>query len=76
MSDFKRRHFQGEVILWAVRWYCRYRVSLLSLMTTPELLAAARAEWAGKTDGQAYICPISDNVMPGSAHGRKTTSFR
>lgn len=26
MSDF-RRHFEGEVILWAVRWYCRYGVS-------------------------------------------------
>lgn len=23
MSEFKRRHFQGEVILWPVRWYCR-----------------------------------------------------
>ncbi|HCF3302446.1 TPA: IS6 family transposase, partial [Pseudomonas aeruginosa] len=24
MTDFKWRHFQGDVILWAVRWYCRY----------------------------------------------------
>jgi transposase, IS6 family len=24
---FKWRHFQGEVILWVVRWYCRYGVS-------------------------------------------------
>ncbi|EEW9911123.1 TPA: IS6 family transposase, partial [Escherichia coli] len=23
MTDFKWRHFQGDVILWAVRWYCR-----------------------------------------------------
>src|SRR5215213_2358914 len=23
-KDFKWRHFQGEIILWAVRWYCRY----------------------------------------------------
>ena len=23
MSDFKRRHFEGETVLWAVRWYCR-----------------------------------------------------
>jgi hypothetical protein len=22
-DDFKGRHFRGEVILWAVRWYCR-----------------------------------------------------
>ena len=24
MSDFKGRHFGGEIVLWAVRWYCRY----------------------------------------------------
>ena len=23
MSDFKGRHFEGEIVLWAVRWYCR-----------------------------------------------------
>jgi hypothetical protein len=27
VSDFKGRHFQGEIVLWAVRWYCRYGVS-------------------------------------------------
>ena len=21
MSDFKGRHFRGEIVLWAVRWY-------------------------------------------------------
>jgi IS6 family transposase len=26
MSDFKGRHFEGETVLWAVRWYCRYGV--------------------------------------------------
>jgi transposase, IS6 family len=31
MGDFKWRHFQGEVILWAVRWYCRDRVSYRDL---------------------------------------------
>ncbi len=24
MDDFKWRHYQGEIILWAVRWYCCY----------------------------------------------------
>ena len=24
MSEFKGRHFRGEIVLWAVRWYCRY----------------------------------------------------
>ena len=27
MSDFKGRHFGGEIVPWAVRWYCRYGVS-------------------------------------------------
>lgn len=31
MSDFKWRHFQGEIILWAVRWYCRYGISYRDL---------------------------------------------
>ena len=31
MSEFKGRHFQGEVILWAVRWYCRYGISYREL---------------------------------------------
>ena len=31
MSDFKWRHFEGAVILWAVRWYCKYRISYRNL---------------------------------------------
>src|SRR3546814_5683004 len=31
MTDFKWRHFQGDVILWAVRWYCRYGISYRDL---------------------------------------------
>jgi IS6 family transposase len=31
MSDFKGRHFQGEIILWAVRWYCKYGISYREL---------------------------------------------
>ena len=27
MNDFKGRHFDGQIILWAVRWYCKYGVS-------------------------------------------------
>ena len=31
MSDFKWRHFQSDVILWAVRWYCSYGISYRDL---------------------------------------------
>ena len=31
MADFKGRHFEGEVVLWTVRCYCRYGVSYRDL---------------------------------------------
>ena len=31
VSDFKGRHFEGEIVLWAVCWYCRYGVSYRDL---------------------------------------------
>jgi IS6 family transposase len=30
-NHFKWRHFRGEIILWAVRWYCKYGISYLEL---------------------------------------------
>jgi transposase-like protein len=31
VSDFKGRHFGGEIVLWAVRWCCRYGISYRDL---------------------------------------------
>ncbi len=31
MSEFKWRQFEGEIILWVVRWYCRYGISYRDL---------------------------------------------
>ena len=31
MNDFKFKHFKGEFILWAVRWYCKYGLSYREL---------------------------------------------
>jgi transposase-like protein len=31
MSDFKWRHFEGEITLWLVRWYFRYDISYRDL---------------------------------------------
>jgi hypothetical protein len=31
MAVFRWRHFAGEIILWAVRWYCRYGISYRDL---------------------------------------------
>ena len=33
MNDFKGRHYKGEIILWAVRWYCKYGTSYRDLET-------------------------------------------
>ena len=41
MSDFKGRHFGGEIVLWAVRWYCRYGISYRDL----EQMMAERGVW-------------------------------
>ena len=41
MSAFKWRHFAGEVIFWAVRWYCRYSISYREL---EEMLAERGVE--------------------------------
>ncbi|MBA8667069.1 IS6 family transposase, partial [Holosporaceae bacterium 'Namur'] len=27
MNIFKHRHFKHEIIIWAVRWYCKYGIS-------------------------------------------------
>ena len=31
MSDFKGRHYRGEIILGCVRWYCKSRISYRDL---------------------------------------------
>ena len=35
MNPFHGRHFQGEIILWAVRWYCKYGISYRELVIAP-----------------------------------------
>ncbi|WP_434478020.1 hypothetical protein [Escherichia coli] len=35
-EPFKGRHFQRDIILWAVRWYCKYGISYRELQ---EMLA-------------------------------------
>ncbi|ETE47314.1 putative transposase protein InsB1 (plasmid) [Salmonella enterica subsp. enterica serovar Infantis str. 119944] len=33
MNPFKGRHFQRDIILWAVRWYCKYVMTQRNLHT-------------------------------------------
>lgn len=32
MNVFKGRHFHKDIILWAVRWYCKYGISLREML--------------------------------------------
>ncbi|WP_454805762.1 IS6 family transposase [Klebsiella pneumoniae] len=41
MNPFKGRHFQRDIILWAVRWYCKYGISYRELQ---EMLAERGVE--------------------------------
>ncbi len=41
MNPFKGRHFQRDIILWAVRWYCKYGISYRELQ---EMLAERGSE--------------------------------
>jgi transposase-like protein len=31
MNIFKRRHFNNDIIIWAIRWYCKYGISYRDL---------------------------------------------
>jgi transposase-like protein len=46
MSEFKWRHFSGEIILQCVRWYCKYGISYRDL---EEMMADL--EWDEKKGG-------------------------
>ena len=51
MNPFKGRHFQRDIILWAVRWYCKYGISYRELQ---EMLAERRVNVDHST---IYRCP-------------------
>ncbi len=50
MSEFKWRQFRGEIILWAVRWYCRYGISYrdIDFYLSPTRNAKAAKRFLGK----------------------------
>ena len=39
-------------------------LTALDLMTKPELLAAAKAEFAASIEGNRYVSPIPDGTVP------------
>ncbi len=52
MNPFKGRHFQRDIILWAVRWYCKYGISYRELQ---EMLAERGVNvdrWIGEKEAR------------------------
>ena len=52
MSDFKGRHFRGEMVLWVVRRYCRYAISyrdLEAMMTERGVAVDDSTAWSKPT---------------------------
>ena len=47
MNPFKGRHFQRDIILWTVRWYCKYGISYRELQ---ELQAFDLQLWQKKRE--------------------------
>jgi transposase-like protein len=64
VADFKGRHFTGEVILWAVRWYLMFPVSYRDL----ELMLADRGVEVDHTTIfrwiQAYAAALEKRLRP------------
>jgi hypothetical protein len=56
MTDFKGRHFEGEIVLWAVRWYCRYGMcrATIRFAGPPTIILAGFAE-RGRTIWEAIL---------------------
>src|SRR3546814_11259527 len=63
MTDFKWRHFQGDVILWAVLWYCRYPISYRDI---EEMLAEPGISVAQPTINRCVesYAPQVENRLP------------
>jgi transposase-like protein len=68
MSAFKWRQFAGEVILWAVRWYCRYGISYREL---EEMLGerGVAVDHTKSTAGSSVMRPSSRSARFGTGAG-------
>ncbi|MCM7209575.1 hypothetical protein M8O14_23315, partial [Enterobacter hormaechei] len=71
MNPFKGRHFQRDIILWAVRWYCKYGISYRELQ---EMLAERGVNvdhstiyrwvqrYAPEMEKRRHCCKVSDEA--------------
>ena len=64
MGFFSGRHFPRDIILWAVRWYCRYGLSYRDLedVVYNERLAQHGIAASTGTVGDSYDNALAENV--------------
>lgn len=63
MNPFKGWHFQRDIILWAVRWYCKYGVSYRELQET----LAERGISVDHTTIYLWVQRYAPEIAPGLA---------
>nr|BAI66030.1 putative transposase [Corynebacterium glutamicum] len=59
MDIFSGRHFPRDIILWAVRWYCRYGVSYRDL---EEMMTSAGRAGRGAV-AKRLSAPLCNSTM-------------
>ena len=75
MSEFKGRHFEGEIVLWAVRWYCRYGISYRDL----EQMMGERGVSVDHSTIYRWVqryAPEIEKRLRGQWRGPRSTSWR
>ena len=60
MNPFKGRHFQRDIILWAVRWYCKYGISYRELQ---EMLAERGVNVEGTSKNRCFQLNIGSGAL-------------
>jgi len=60
MSDFKWKHFKGDIILGCVRWYCKYGISYRDL---EEMMLERGVEVDHTTLVFLLQCPMITNPL-------------
>ncbi len=76
MNPFKGRHFQRDIILWAVRWYCKYGISYPIYRWVqryaPEMEKRLRWYWRNPSD----LCPWHMDETYVKVNGRWAYLYR
>ena len=72
-NPFKWRHHRGDIILWCVRWYLRYSISLVHMA---EMTAERGLTISASCIGVGFRCSVRKWTRLPSAPERTNRSWR